>query len=132
MSDDQGEHEIDDLWLNAFAAFPDVRPLVRLLRCPSVPMPPGARDTLAELLSPVDPPIDSFVLELKPNAKFGKMFPEIDAVYSYANARDAGESSENAAAKAGEQHLVVARQIHRYRARLKRLGDRLRGADKSH
>jgi len=127
VSDDQDPFVLEDLWINAFAAFPDLQPLVQLLRS-NTPMTTGARDLLAELLSPGDPPIDSFVLELKPNAKFRKMFPELDAVHSYANARDAGESSEKAAAKAAEQHLVTERQIHRYRAKMKRLGDRLRGA----
>jgi len=57
--------EIDDIWINAFGAFPDVQPLVRLLRS-DVPITPGARDLFAELLSPGDPPISDF--ELVPKA----------------------------------------------------------------
>jgi hypothetical protein len=67
-------YEQEDIWLNAFAALhsrakpvvdkkgrilkyapdPDPKPLVDLLRS-DTPMPRGARDALAELLSPGDP-----------------------------------------------------------------------------
>jgi len=69
------ESSDDDIWINAFSALgriklttddegvfdggaeanPDTQPLVDLLRS-DMPMPASARDTLAELLSPGNPP----------------------------------------------------------------------------
>jgi hypothetical protein len=117
-----GDHEIDDIWLNAFAAFPDVQPLVQLLRS-NTPMTPGARDLLAELLSPGDPPIDSFVLELKPNADFAKMLRKFDAVADYKMGTSADE--------AGAKQNVTGRTVFRYLDEEipQKLGERLRGKD---
>jgi hypothetical protein len=75
--------------------------------------------------------------------KFDEMIgPELDAVYSYAKLMDAncptadssmpapflptGKSSESAAAEVGKDYLVDGRTINRWRAKLKRLGKRLR------
>ncbi|HXB78050.1 MAG TPA: hypothetical protein VNX23_11715 [Bradyrhizobium sp.] len=70
--------------MNAIAAFPDVKPLIGLLRNVDVPMVPYARHSLADLLSPpTDPPIDAFRLELKANRDFEKMMQKIFRVSEY-------------------------------------------------
>jgi hypothetical protein len=114
---------IHDLWINAFAAFPDLQRLARLLRCENIPMTQGARNTLAELLSPGDPPIDSFVLELKPNADFDKMLRKFDAVADYKMGISADE--------AGAKQNVTGRTVFRYLDEEipQKLGQRLRGKD---
>jgi len=74
----------ESLWMNAIAAFPDVKPLIGLLRNVDVPMVPYARHSLADLLSPpTDPPIDAFRLELKANRDFEKMMQKIFRVSEY-------------------------------------------------
>jgi hypothetical protein len=136
MSD---QYEIDNLWINAINALAsrvvgkpkeivsNPGPLAQLLRS-DTPMPSGARHALADLLVPEKIPSWDFMLVPKLVVKFDAMIgPELDAVYSYAELRDAGKSSESAAEEAGKNHLVDGRTINRYRARLKRLGERLRG-----
>lgn len=123
MTDD----EINDIWINAFAAFPDVQPLLLLLRS-DTPMTPGARDLLAELLSPGDPPIDPFVLELKPNAKFDMagILEKIAAADLYGCELAAGKSSQQAAKQAGHKYARVSgRQLYRYLHEVRRLVGRL-------
>jgi len=121
--------EISDIWINAFGALPDVEPLVRLLRS-DVPMTPGARDLLAELLSPSDPPISDFELVPKRIKKFDTILEQLEKVAPYAQEREAGQSAQAAAAEAGEAAEVTDRTIFRYRENLQRLGERLRGVDK--
>jgi hypothetical protein len=117
-------YELEDIWLNAFSAFPDLTPLVTLLRSNNTPMPTGARHRLAELLSPGSPPIDRYILELKLNPKFDDLInKKLETVYTFAKAREAGHSEADAAALAGK----VERHIYRYRDELKKLGQRLRG-----
>jgi hypothetical protein len=131
------DHE--DAWINAINALArlsgrdkkvvsDPDPLVRLLRS-DTPMTPGARDALAELLSPGDPPIFDFVLEPKRVGKFDNLLTAFDAVESYAKKIEDGQSSQVAAEEAGDEHLVTDRQIYRYLDKVRRLGERLRGAD---
>jgi hypothetical protein len=116
-------YELEDIWLKAFHAFPDVKPLVALLRS-DTPMPSGPRKLLAELLCPGDPPIDSYILELKSNPKFHDLInKKLDTAYNFAQAKEAGQSEADAASSAGK----VERQIYRYLADLKKLGQRLRG-----
>jgi hypothetical protein len=91
--------DIDDLWINALAALPDVQPLVRLLRS-DTPMPPGARDLLAELLSPADPPISDFELIPKRIKKFDTMLDQLEKVAPYAQEREAEQSAQAAAIEA--------------------------------
>ena len=121
--------EIDDIWLNALGALPDVQPLVRLLRS-DTPITPGARDLLAELLSPGDPPISDFELVPKRIKKFDAMLDQLERLAPYAQEREAGQSAQAAAAEAGEAAGVDERTIFRYRENLRRLGERLRGIDK--
>jgi hypothetical protein len=121
--------DIDDLWINAFAALPDVQPLVHLLRS-DTPMPPGARDLLAELFSPGDPPISDFELVPKRIKKFDTMLDQLEIMATYAQKREAGQSAQDAAIEAGEAHGVEDRTIFRYREKLGSLGERLRGVDK--
>ncbi|HXB77796.1 MAG TPA: hypothetical protein VNX23_10385 [Bradyrhizobium sp.] len=147
----QGEYyEIEDLWrdlwinaINALASraagyaqapnpqeiVSDPGPLVQLLRS-DTPMPSSVRHALADLLVPEDPASWDFMLVPKRVVKFDRMIgPELDAVHCYAKLMDAGaESSESAAEEAGKNHLVDGRTINRYRAKLKRLGERLRGS----
>jgi hypothetical protein len=140
------EAEIDNHWINAINAlatrqggygqpidpekiFSNPAPLVELLRNGDVPMPLSIRRALADLFIPDDPPKWDFMLVPKRVAGFDRMIgPELDAVYSYAESRerDAEKSSESAAEEAGKDHLIDARTINRYRAKLKRLGERLR------
>jgi hypothetical protein len=121
--------EIDNVWINAFGALPDVDPLVRLLRS-DVPITPGARDLLAELLSPGNPPISDFELVPKRIKKFDTMLEQLEKVTPYAQEREAGQSAQAAAVEAGEAAGVDERTIFRYRENLRRLGKRLRGVDK--
>ena len=120
--------ELEDIWINAFAVFPDVKPLVQLLQS-ETPMPFGARKTLAELLSPGDPPIDRFVLEVKLNDQFDKMIRKYNAVGDYVLQTSAGKSSDTAAEEAGAKQNVGARQVFRYLMEKipERLHKRLRG-----
>jgi hypothetical protein len=115
-------HEIENLWINAFLAFPNLQPLVELLRS-DTPMTAGARDLLAELLCPGDPPIGDFVLELKPNAEFGKMLRKLNAVADYKMGLAADE--------AGAKQNVTGRTVFRYLEEEipQKLGQRLRGKD---
>jgi hypothetical protein len=124
--------ELNDLWLNAVAAYPDLEPLARLI-VRGTPMPPSVQDLFRNQMFPQDPPIDAWVLKVtvEQNSDFDNLFPELDAAHSYAKARAAKESSEQAAITAGEQHHVSDRHIHRYRAHIKRLGRRLRGDDQA-
>jgi hypothetical protein len=121
--------EINDTWINAFGALPDVQPLVRLLRS-DMPVTPGARDLLAELLSPGDPPITDFELVPRRNKKFDAMLEQLEKVARYAEEREAGKSAQAAAVEAGKAAGVEDRTIFRYRERLGQLGERLRGADR--
>lgn len=129
---------IDDLWINACQAFPDTEPLVKLLRS-DTPMTSGARDLLANLLSPSTPPSDSFMLVAKPNPKWFRMMGtgvdehgdddqgEFGVVATYAEKVQAGLSSEAAEEAAGLQKNVGPKQVHRYRIKLRELGRYLRG-----
>ena len=114
------DHE--DAWINAINALArlsgrdkkvvsDPDPLVRLLR------------------SDGDPPIFDFVLEPKRVGKFDNLLTAFDAVESYAKKIEDGQSSQVAAEEAGDEHLVTDRQIYRYLDKVRRLGERLRGAD---
>lgn len=49
-------YELEDVWINALAKLPNAKPLAELLRS-ETPMPPGARDLLAEYLHPEKPEI---------------------------------------------------------------------------
>jgi hypothetical protein len=117
MTDNQ--YALEDVWLKAFHAFPDVKPLMALLRS-DTPMPHGARDLLAELLCPGDPPIDSYMLELKKNPKFDLMLDKHLITTRYNELRATGLSHENAVEQAGEErllhkyHHVGGRQAWRY------------------
>jgi hypothetical protein len=143
---DQGEHrtgltaEDETLWLNAIAAFPDVKPLIELLRNDRVPMVPYARHSLANLLSPpTDPPTDAFWLELRANKDFEKVMQQIFRVSEYN--RRMGEDvkpkpkSEPTAQEVGRQFgNVQGRQVLRDKQEweetlAKELRDRLRGID---
>jgi hypothetical protein len=121
--------ELDDIWLNALAAWPeDPRPLARLLR--STPMTMGAQDLLANLIDPLDGlPSDPFILKAKRNPKWDRMLEELNAVGLYGARLKAGFKSEVAAKYAVKEagKNVTARQIPWYRARLKRLARYLRG-----
>jgi hypothetical protein len=127
--------EIENLWINAFAAFPDLKPLIGLLRDDRVPMGPYARRSLADLLSPpTDPPIDAFWLELKANKDFDRMMQKMFRVSEY-NRRmeEKGEKSEPTAQEVGRQFgNVQDRQVLRDKREweqtlAKDLRDRLRG-----
>ncbi|SRR6266851_5430 len=131
----------DDIWLNAFAAWPeDPRPLARLLR--STPMTPRAQDILANLLDPHDPPSDAFILKAVRNPKWDRMLGAgyIDKVPPGAciedfdpQKRDDGDLGVVARHVGlnvgGRTKHVCAQQIRRYRAKFARLGKYLHGQD---
>jgi hypothetical protein len=129
-----GHESSDDIWLNAFAAFPDVGPLVNLLRS-DLPMSLGVRGLLAEMLAPGDPPIEKFQLECKPNPRFEKTLWKVDVETRYRVNRAQGLKSEEAAKQTGDPKAgirqVDSRQVFRVvRERTtQRLYPRLRGQD---
>lgn len=124
----------DDVWLNAIAAFPDVGPFVKLLRS-DVPMPPGARDLLAEMLAPGKPPIDGWQLQPVPNPDWDKTLEKFSIETRYHQNQAAGMKSEQAAQNVGDQEVGVrqvgVRQVHRIVAEktAERLHKRLKGQD---
>ena len=124
----------EDIWLNAFAAFPDVRPLVALLRS-DVPIPLGARDLLAEMLAPGDPPFEKFTLECKPNPAFENTLEKFNIETKYRLNQAAGMRSEEAARQTGDPaagiRQVGVRQVHRIvgEQTAQRLHRRLKGQD---
>jgi hypothetical protein len=125
-------YETEDVWINAFQALPDVKPLVDLLRNRTMPMPLGARDQLAELLSPGAPALEPFMLEVKPNKSFdiGRTLEKMEAVSLYGQEVEAGKSSQAAAKDVGHRYdRVSGRQLYRYLAEVKAFVARLRGVD---
>jgi hypothetical protein len=150
------DFELDKIWINAFAALgrikltsdkpgkfdggavadveplvlddgavADVEPLVRLLRS-NTPMTPGARDTLAELLSPGDPPYMNWKLVPEQIKRVDPIAKQLDGATAFEQNRNAGMSVQDAADQAS---IRGGRQILRYRALLGRLGRRLHGED---
>jgi hypothetical protein len=129
-------------WLNAITKLPDPKPLVELLRS-GTPMPPSICDLLAELLDPNTPDIMGGRLIYKPTFGIKRLVGEeqrdketreikvagsaLQAVFDYCQLISEGESSQNAAAQAGEKHGIDARTIYNYRNYLQQLGARLRG-----
>jgi TPR repeat protein len=101
-----GDWSNEDIWLNAIAAFPDVKPLVDLLRS-NLHMPPGARDLLAEMLMPGDPPIEKFQLECKPNPDFETVLWKLSVEAKYHMNKAAGLGSEEAAEQTGDPSAGV-------------------------
>ena len=91
-------YAVDDDWCNAFAAFPDRKPLAHLLRTISTPY--GARGLLAEMLDPSDPPITDYELVPKQIKKFGKMLDHLEITQAYTDKREAGQSAQDAAIEA--------------------------------
>jgi hypothetical protein len=127
-------YEIDDLWNNAFSVFggiadtegyPDAPRLDDLLRS-DAPMPSSARKTLAELLSPGNPPLFNWKLVPERIKKIDPTATQLDGAVAFAENRSAGMTAEEAAAKTG---IRGGKQINRYLERLERLGRRLRGED---
>jgi hypothetical protein len=143
-------YALDDVWLNAFAAlmqpkvikneksktikvFPsDPEPLVKLLRG-DTPMPPSARDTLAELLSPGKPEYLMCKLVAKSTDRSyalsaddtgGKNVRAVQIAAEHGSERDAGLSSADASEEVGKKHLVSGRRIDSIRADLKTLHKR--------
>jgi len=138
-------YELEDIWINAFAALgrikltsdeggafdggtiadPDVQPLVELLRS-DIPMTAGARDALAELLSPGDPPINNWKLVPERIKRIDPIAKQLDGVAAFEKNRGAGMTAEVAAENTG---VRGGRQINRYRESLERLGQRIHGKD---
>jgi hypothetical protein len=128
--------ELENLWVNAIATFPDVNPLIELLRDDRIPMVPYARHSWADLLSPpTDPPIDAFSLELRVNKDFDRMTQKIFRVSEYNRRMAEGGKSEPTAQEVGRQFgNVQDRQVLRDKQEweqtlAKDLRDRLRGID---
>jgi hypothetical protein len=129
---DSNPYETEDIWIEAFQAFPDVKPLVKLLRNKTVPMPLGARDQLAEMLSPGVPALEPFLLEMKPNRSFdmNKTLEQIEAVHLYGQEMTSGKSSQDAAEDTGHKYARVSgRHFYRYLKSVRALVGRLQGAN---
>jgi len=123
---------LDDIWNNAFSvlggiaeAYPDAPRLVDLLRS-DMPMPSSARQTLAELLSPGNPPIMNWKLVPERIKRIDPIATQLDAVAAFEKNRSAGMTVEAAADQAG---IRGGKQIKRYRKLLESLGRRLHGKD---
>ncbi len=102
----------EEIWLEAFKALPDVRPLAKLLRS-DVQMPPRARMILAELLAPAEPPMSDWLLKCEPNLAAKKARRKIRIEKQYRMSRAVGLNSEGAAEQAGKPNNVDVRQVHR-------------------
>lgn len=142
MTDESSD---DDIWINAFSALgriklttddegvfdggaeanPDTQPLVDLLRS-DMPMPASARDTLAELLSPGNPPYMNWRLVPERIKRIDPIGKQLDGIAAFEKHRSAGMSVEEAANQTG---VRGGRQIHRYRKILESLVRRLHGED---
>jgi hypothetical protein len=145
VSDDQDPFALEDLWINAFADLgrikltvdkqgvfdggavcnPDPKRLVDLLRS-DMPMPSGARNTLAELLSPGDPPLNNWKLVPERIKRIDPIARQLDGAAAFGKNKSAGMTAEAAADQTG---IRGGKQINRYRKLLKRIGRRLHGED---
>jgi hypothetical protein len=120
-------YAVEDIWLNAIAKFPDTRALADLLRTYSMPMPPGIRDLLAELLNPGDPDICGGRLVYKPTDAIRRIVGSekegdeglLSLVYRYhdevGRRRRAGKKdpSQGAAEAVGEKSGQSDRNVYR-------------------
>ena len=122
--------DLDDIWLNAFAAVPDLEPLARLIRS-DTPMPPGARDLLANLLDPHDDsPSDSFVLKAVRSKKWARMLGTGNLDPQKRDDAELGVIARHAGINVGGRTKhVCEREIRRYRAKFRALGRYLHGLD---
>jgi hypothetical protein len=145
VSDDQDPFVLEDLWINAFADLgrikltvdkqgvfddgavcnPDPKRLVDLLRS-NMPMPLSARKTLAELLSPGDPPLNNWKLVPERIKRIDPIARQLDGAAAFEKNKSAGMTAEVAADQTG---IRGGKQINRYRKLLERLGRRLHGED---
>ncbi len=105
---------------------PDPKRLVKLLRRSDMPMPSSARETLAELLSPGDPPINNWKLVPEIIKRIDPIGKQLAGVTAFAEKRSEGMLVEDAADQTG---IRGGKQIKRYRKLLARLGRRLHGKD---
>jgi hypothetical protein len=126
-------YEIDDLWNNALSALGGIaevksnaQPFAELLLS-DMPMPSSARKTLAELLSPGDPPLHNWKLVPERIKRIDPIAKQLDCAAAFEKNKSAGMTAEAAAEKAGAKHNVAGRQVFRYREILQKLGERLRG-----
>ena len=96
----------EDEWLNAGCALiatipPDPKPMAAMLRSVT-PIPPGIRDTLAELLDPGDPPLYNVRLTpkfIQAQTKDVAFYNKWNAVGLYDRFRAEGVSQEDAIRK---------------------------------
>jgi hypothetical protein len=111
---------VEDIWLNAMAKLPNTRALAALLRTHELPMPPGIRNLLAELLSPGSPDISGGRLVYKPTKgielAIEEWLPPVADYYAEAERqRQTGKSdaSQNAAARVGRRNKRSDRTVYR-------------------
>lgn len=123
---------LDDIWNNALSALggiakvkPDAQRFAELLLS-DMPMPRSARQTLAELCFPGDPPLFNWKLVPERIKKIDPIARQLDGAVAFAENRSAGMKKEEAAAKTG---IRGGKQINRYLELLEHLGRRLRGED---
>jgi hypothetical protein len=123
-------YALEDVWLAAVHALPDPRPLAALLRS-DTPMPMGARNMLAEMLHPGDPPLTDHRLTVRRNAEFDRMIRQLGAAATYRKAIAAGMLKGKAEQAAAQEAGVTARQARRWAQEgvPERLQERLYGLD---
>jgi len=122
-------HELEDIWLNAITKLPDAKPLADLFRS-ATPMPPGARDMMAELLSPGHPDICGGRLAYEQTTGLATATDKwLPIIAKYHEQVGKGESSQDAAAKVGEKHKKADRTVYRYINHWKQLVARLSGKE---
>ena len=106
-------YALEDVWLAAINALPDPRPLAALLRS-DTPMPMGARDVLAEMLHPGNPPITDQKLAVRRNPHFDRMLRQLGAALTYRRAITAGIAKGNAEQAAAQDAHITPRQARRW------------------
>jgi hypothetical protein len=128
----------EDPWINALAKLHDendAKPLVDPLRDYATPMPPGARDMIAELLLPGDPDIIGGRLIYKRTDGIKKSVEWLSLADSYLTLayqrKRAGkrEPAQGAARIVGKKNQQSSETVFRKLRTLRKLAARLRGSE---
>lgn len=128
----------EDAWRPAREAIfgrkpPDLKPLAELLRS-DIPVSPGMRDALAELLDPRVPAIYDLRLEIKKTSppaykSDGGFQLWLRVARAFRDERQSGTSYEEAAAIVGEDNGIDPRHVRRLIKKAEKFLARLRGED---
>jgi len=123
-------YALDDVWLAAFNALPDPRPIAALLRS-DTPMTTGARHVLGEMFHPGSPPLTDQRVVVRRNPDFDRVVRQLGAAVTYRKAIAAGTSKGKAEQAAAREAGVTARQARRWAQEgiPEQLQERLHGLD---